>query len=168
MSEDNEYTEGNSSSKRGLPAMLDAVLEAMEFESTEADTFLNVKTGQLVRVTHEAYGAIERGENTDPLTGVPLDDVREMLNSKNEDYLRTPDRFEINEYGMMCDFAESLEDESASGSLFIALEGQGAFRRFKDMVHHLGLAERWYKYRDEAYKETAKEWLEEHGIEYER
>ena len=44
--------------------------------------------------------------------------------------------------------------------------GKGAFRRFKDSVIRLGLDQRWYQWRDEAYKKKAIEWCEENGITY--
>lgn len=45
--------------------------------------------------------------------------------------------------------------------------GRGAFRRFKDTVHRVGMAEKWYSFQYEAYKRMAIEWCEENRIEYE-
>ena len=50
--------------------------------------------------------------------------------------------------------------------LLDAIRGSGAFRRFKSMADRHGLIEDWYNFRDEAYEEIAKGWLEEHEIAY--
>jgi hypothetical protein len=68
---------------------------------------------------------------------------------------------------MMASFAATREDETVGRRLSRALHGAGAFRRFKDDVHALGVADQWYAYRDERYRALAMEWCEEHGIEWE-
>ena len=60
-----------------------------------------------------------------------------------------PDRFEINEWDMMRDFAGSVENEDHSETLLHAIHGKGAFRYFKDRVHDLALADAWHKFRDD-------------------
>ena len=47
-----------------------------------------------------------------------------------------------------------------------ALYYHGAFRRFKDTVNQMGIAEKWYAFQDEAYKRKAIEWCEENDIQY--
>jgi hypothetical protein len=44
--------------------------------------------------------------------------------------------------------------------------GRGTFGRFKNMVHRHGIADNWYRFREEALKTMAKEWLGAHGIRY--
>jgi hypothetical protein len=76
-----------------------------------------------------------------------------------------PDRFEVNEWEMMRDFALSVEDEAASGALLDAIQGRGAFRHFKDRVRERGMADPWYVFRGERYRQIALEWCKEHGLE---
>lgn len=70
------------------------------------------------------------------------------------------------EYGWMQDFAASLRDADLRKLLAVALDGRGAFRRFKDI-----LAERpqeresWFAFREERVIEAMREWLEDNGIE---
>ncbi len=58
------------------------------------------------------------------------------------------------------------EMDLASDELQAAVYGRGAFRRFKDAVHRLGIADEWYRFRDAALEEIAVEFLEAHGIAY--
>src|SRR5207302_6654146 len=81
-------------------------------------------------------------------------------------YLPLPDRFEINEYRIMQRFCLSVEDDDMRDDLCDAIRGRGAFRRFKDRVHPYGMAEEWYRYRDNALREMAMAWCEAHGLRY--
>lgn len=65
---------------------------------------------------------------------------------------------------MMEHFTFSLNDERHKENLSIALQGKGAFRRFKDTVIYLGIVDNWYQYRDKQYKEFILEWCELEGI----
>jgi len=78
-------------------------------------------------------------------------------------FKRLPERRDINEYGMMEDFAY----EHKSPELFEAIDGRGAFRRFKSAIRRLGLEQEWYIFRDAQYRRAAQEWCEECGIELE-
>ncbi|MGH7413123.1 MAG: UPF0158 family protein [Candidatus Rokuibacteriota bacterium] len=70
------------------------------------------------------------------------------------------------EYGWMGDFAVSSRDARLRDRLEVALDGRGAFRRFKDVL--LGQSaerERWFALRDQRLHEAAREWLAGHDIE---
>ena len=48
-----------------------------------------------------------------------------------------------------------------------AIQGKGAFRRFKDTVIRLGIDQEWYDFQSAEYKRKAARWCEDNGIEYE-
>jgi len=75
-------------------------------------------------------------------------------------------KYEINEYRIMEDFSKSIEDPRISEELSNAIKGRGAFRRFKDNIVRLGIADRWYNYKEEAFKRIAIEWCEDNNIDY--
>lgn len=95
---------------------------------------------------------------------IELAEAREVL-ARGADYLALPDRFEIDEYRMMERFALGIADTGSQDQLVSALQGRGAFRRFKDAVLRLDLAERWYAYRNDAYEGVAWDWCEVNGVE---
>jgi len=50
--------------------------------------------------------------------------------------------------------------------LYIAIDGPGAFRRFKNvLLRYPEEKERWFKFKDARTTERVKEWLEAEGIE---
>lgn len=42
--------------------------------------------------------------------------------------------------------------------------GRGAFRRFKDAAHRLGVIDAWYAYRDNVARKLMLDWARVHGI----
>lgn len=47
-----------------------------------------------------------------------------------------------------------------------AIQGRGAFRRFKDMIIHMGIEHQWYDFQAEYYRKLAIEWCRDHELEY--
>jgi hypothetical protein len=70
------------------------------------------------------------------------------------------------EYGWMAEFAATVGDARLRDKLGIALDGRGAFRRFKNvLVDHPAERERWFAFREERLRAAAREWLAERDIE---
>jgi hypothetical protein len=146
---------------------LQDILEGMDFQSDERSTYLNTTTGEVVFITDEELRAAEENAPLEDFPEWQHDAIRiagEIL--ETDHYLPLPDRFEINEYRMMERFCLSVDDEDMRDDLCDAIRGRGAFRRFKDRMQAYGMAEAWYRYRDEALREIAMAWCEEHGIPY--
>ena len=150
-----------------LRVKLSDLIEGMDFQSDERSSFLNLTTGEVVAITDEELRA---AENDEPLEDFPewqhdaIRIARDIVETAH--YLPLPDRFEINEYHIMEQFCASVEDADIRDDLCDAIRGRGAFRRFKDRVQVYGIAEAWYRYRDEALREIAMAWCEAHGLRY--
>ena len=148
---------------------LSDVIEQMELTTDEATAYINRKTGELITLTDEEMAL---AQDPDEAAEAPqwqkdlLPKAREVMAS--EDYIPLPSKFEIHEWSIMERFAQSLTDAAMSDELDAALHGRGAFRRFKDAVHRLKIADEWYRFRDAALEEIAIEFLEAHGIAYHR
>lgn len=67
---------------------------------------------------------------------------------------------------MMEEFSEGFADEHIRDCLCIAIEGSGAFRRFKNTIRRFGIEEQWYAYKDRAMLKFARKWCEENDIPY--
>jgi Uncharacterised protein family (UPF0158) len=148
-----------------VPVKLSDVVDEMQVLGDETSTYLNRLTGEMVTVTAEERRAAEDPEDWDLLPDwhqEVMPKVKEALES--EDYVFLPGKYQIHEWSIMEQFAHSVADDAASDELLTALHGSGAFRYFKDTVRRLGIVKDWYRFRDEAFKEIARDWLQAKGI----
>lgn len=134
---------------------LEELCVAFEFSSIDNRYYLDLKTGEIINISDEFMDNEEKEE----------------LEKKVEDgfgkrYVSIPYASSDEGYRDMEDFVETVEETNLKEKLYIAINGRGAFRRFKDVL--LGYPEereRWFKFKDARVTERVKEWLEAEGIE---
>ena len=151
---------------------LDKVLEALEFVSDEGNSYYNKGTGEIIYIGEEEQRIADRCE-MDELEGYPewqreIIETAIDLEENWDNYISLPSKFDIDEYEIMVEFCDSIENDRISKQLSNSLNGRGAFRRFKDTAIRLNVENKWYDFRDEALKKIAVEWSEDNGIEIEK
>jgi hypothetical protein len=69
-------------------------------------------------------------------------------------------------YQDMADFADGITNEDAGRRLARAIQGKGAFRRFKDELHeeYPDLLPAWYAFRDARARRRAVQWLADNSL----
>ncbi|MCF2650698.1 MULTISPECIES: UPF0158 family protein [unclassified Bacillus (in: firmicutes)] len=147
---------------------LEDIVEGMEMQSDDNRSFLNLDTGEIVHVSQEALLIAEDSEDYEHLSEWQQDEVKIALDIVESfgKYAALPSQFDIYEYDMMESFCYSLSDVKMQDVLLNSIRGKGAFRRFKDNIHRLGMTYTWDDYRDLEYKEIAKGFCERKGIDY--
>ena len=136
----------------GKPIDLEMLEVAMEDSDLTNRYFLNLVTGEVVFFS-DYIGLSEEDERL-------LDEI-----DGSDDYVAI-ERIPSHEaYQWMVDFVEEVvfpSDERAAEKLFIALNGKGAFRRFKDTLHRVDerWLQGWYVWREKRVKDAIEEWLE--------
>ncbi|MFQ5753453.1 MAG: UPF0158 family protein [bacterium] len=149
------------------PVKLDAIIDAIDFQSEERHSYFSKKRGEVVTVSNEEFDAVEENLPIEEFPDWQKEQIKiaqEIL--ETDDYIALPDACEIDEYRMMEQFCLSLEDEKLRDTMYYSIKGRGAFRRFKDNIDRYAVADEWYKYREEAFKEIAIEWCQEHNIPF--
>ena len=131
-----------------MKVKLSEIIDALDFTNDEIEYYYNPDNGEIFMSNIGDYENLSEDE---------LFEKSIML----------PTRYEINEYEMMKDFAETIEDTRLQNQLYISLNGSGAFRRFKDTCINFDIIDDWYKFRDEKYKELAINWCKDNNIEFE-
>jgi len=131
--------------------------------------FLNIRTGEYVMVNEDYLRRVEHMKDLQDLSGVHEFEKEEIMNILDieenfDEYEALPTKFDLDEYSIMEDFIETLEDRKVIEQLEEAIIGKRAFRRFKDTISSLGLSNAWYNYRDQFFLEIAKSWCEERNI----
>ncbi len=139
---------------RKVKASLSELIDAFDNCQIGYEYYLDTKTGELLLVSDEFMDTNETEE------------IYERLDSEPERYLSIPTESSREGYQDMVAFTESLEDENLKEKFWIALDGRGAFRRFKDvLLSHPEKREEWFKFQDERLEKRVMEWLEENEIE---
>lgn len=131
---------------------LQTIIDAIEMTDQYSEYFLDKETGEIEYVSDMAMTRAEQEAIYDRL--------------EEHGFYRLPASIDIRDYDIMEDFVETLSGK-AHEKLALAIQGKGAFRRFKDMVYDLGIDQQWYDFQEAAYKRKAARWCKENNIEYE-
>lgn len=83
---------------------------------------------------------------------------------ESDDYIELPESGEVDTWSLMEAFALARPNAALRDQILEAIDGRGAFRRFKDLVDHIDLLDQWYAFRDAAFEEAAAEFLEFHEV----
>ena len=130
---------------------VDMLEAAMEDADLAHRYFLNLVTGEVVFFS-DYLGLSDEDER-----------LSEEIDGSN-DYVAI-ERIPSHEaYQWMVDFVDEMvapADEPAAEKLSIALNGKGAFRRFKDTLHRLDdrWLQAWYQWRSKRLEAALAEWL---------
>ena len=135
--------------KKALKIDLDELCSAMADSSYEHEYFLDLETGEILFVSE--YSDDEETEK-----------LKDRIEEEFERYERIP-KAESNEgYQDMVDFIATVKDEHLAELLEVAINGKGAFRRFKDvLLNYPEERESWFQFKDDRIEEKALEWLDD-------
>jgi hypothetical protein len=145
---------------------LQDVASAIDMPNQEWESFLDPDSGEIIIVTGDDRSALE-----DPEPDLLPDWQREILPKirkvvESDSCLLLPTSFEIHEWSIMECFCRTVSDASAQEELLDAIHGSGAFRVFRRVSERLGLRDQWYAYRQSAFEQIARDWLEANNIPY--
>lgn len=138
--------------KRALKIDLEDLCLAMENSSYDLDYYLDLETGEVIFIS-------------DYMDDANLEELKGRIDENPDRYEPIPKAESSEDYDDMVDFISTVEDEHLVELLEVAIDGKGAFRRFKDVLaRYPEEKERWYRFKNERMKERAISWLEAIGI----
>ncbi|MDI9606655.1 MAG: UPF0158 family protein [Atribacterota bacterium] len=138
--------------KRALKIDLEELCLAMENNSYDLDYYLDLETGEVIFIS-------------DYMDDANLEELKDRIDENPDRYEPIPKAESSEDYDDMVDFISTVEDEHLVELLEVAIDGKGAFRRFKDVLaRYPEEKERWYRFKNERMKERAISWLEAIGI----
>ncbi len=142
------------------------LIDAIDFDTNESESFINLKTGNIILITNEALSIAEDGDESDcPEWMFEFVEIAKDYLAHSDDYIPVPSQDDVNEYEVMEDFIDSLANDTHIERLFTVIKGKSPFRNFKDHVKALGIENDWYQFRDARYKQFALAWCEENAFE---
>ena len=138
-----------------VPIDWDDLEIALTMHSDEQTSYLDLRTGKVELSANEVIGSD---------VGLSEEDVETGF---TEGYLiRVEPLSSQIEYRWMAAFAETVADRRLREMLDLALDGRGAFRRFKAVLSDYPVErERWFAYHQECLDQEMKDWLLENDIE---
>ena len=118
--------------------------------------------------TWEQYPNVMTGEFESLSDGSYVETDRELAEKieNSSDYVRLPNQYEIHEYRIMKDFADTITNQRQQSRLYYALNGRKPYRRFKDAIIDLNLEQAYYDFRADEFLKIAREWCKENQIPY--
>src|SRR5512139_1422434 len=124
---------------------------AFERNSPEQESFLDLENGDLL--------SIAEGEPDAPAR-------RARVANSPERYLRVDPASSREQYRWMERFVGAVADQPLRERLLVAIDGKGAFRRFKDVLLAFPAErERWFAYRAELLHLHIQTWLDHLNVE---
>lgn len=125
-----------------------------------------------------AYALQERYEYIDAfnyidianqLVRISVDDITvcdELFPKDGEAIVRIEPLESRESFGCMEDFADQVTDKRKQEHLYRALNRRHPFSNFRYAVEDTGLLQDWYNFRDEWYKDKAKEWMDDNDVDF--
>ncbi len=144
--------------RKRVPVNWEDLEMALTWRSDEREYFLDLRSGEVRQSRLSAFA--DGAEDFD----LSEDEADAGL---AEGSLLRIERLEASvEYSWMTEFTASVTNTRLRDRLEIALDGRGAFRRFKDVLaEYPAERERWFRFRDDRVRKATREWLEDHDIE---
>lgn len=173
--------------KRKVRIDLDELAIALDTDSPELHQYLDVETGQILAIMEDiAWKLEEIYEEICDEDGNPVVTLEEYFQQRDDPdwqkemildadrveqaygtrYLRVERDDPYGDYRDMERFVGTVEDDRLRERLWDAIQGRGAFRRFKDLLaRHPQLEEAWFEFKDARLQARVADWLELHDIE---
>ena len=135
-------------SVREVPVDWEALEDAFENNAPEVHSYLHLGTGEVLRV----------------VDGIADPEMHARI-AADATYLRIDPVSSREQYRWMERFIQMLEDGDLRDKLTLAIDGKGAFRRFKDvLMAHAPERERWFAFRSERLRVFMEAWLAAHAL----
>ena len=146
MTSDN--TNQDDADLRKVPLAWEALEDAFENNAPEVHSYLNLGTGEVIRIVD---GIAEPAMHA-RIVGDP-------------EYLRLDPVSSREQYRWMERYIATVQEPEFRQRLVSAIDGKGAFRRFKDVLMNYPVdRERWFTFRSERLRTAMESWLDAHGL----
>jgi hypothetical protein len=141
-------TTGTTAAIRDIPIDWEALEDAFENNAPEVHSYLHLVTGDVLRV----------------VDGVADPQMHARI-AADQNYLRIDPVSSREQYRWMERYIPMVEDPDLQGKLGQAIDGKGAFRRFKDvLMAYAPERERWFAFRSERLRIFMEAWLSAHAL----
>ena len=129
---------------------LKKVIEGIEMATDEWSQYLDIETMEIESLPDGGYAGDWMEE---------FEELSEQIdNGRKTRYFALPDKFDIHEYSIIERFVYDMPSGRLQDEFERAIDGRGAFRRFKSTLRYYGMEQQWYDFLYEAHREIAIGW----------
>lgn len=148
MADADNGASGGKQTMREVPVDWEALEDAFENNAPEVHSYLHLGTGEVLRV----------------VDGIADPEMHARIAS-DPNYMRIDPVSSREQYRWMERFIPMVDDQELQQRLTHAIDGKGAFRRFKDVLMSYGPErERWFAFRSERLRVFMEAWLDAHAL----
>jgi len=148
MADADKGSSAGRGSERDVPVDWEALEDAFENNAPEVHSYLHLPTGEVLRV----------------VDGIADPEMHSRIAS-DTNYMRVEPVSSREQYRWMERFIPMVDEPELRGRLSGAIDGKGAFRRFKDVLMSYGPErERWFAFRSERLRVFMEAWLSAHAL----
>jgi hypothetical protein len=148
MSDADSGSRSENSKITDVPVDWEALEDAFENNAPEVHSYLHISTGEVLRV----------------VDGIADPEMHTRIAS-DATYMRVDPVSSREQYRWMERFIPMVDEEDLRNRLAQAIDGKGAFRRFKDvLMAHAPERERWFAFRSERLRVFMEAWLTAHAL----
>lgn len=172
--------------KRRLKINMERLVDAFESHVDEMQYYLDRNSGNNIMVMNETRSRLEDfydempDEEADPDTlagwlaqSDPQDWQQEEVRTADmveaglgKRFIEVPQISSHEGYQDMESFISTVTDPALQKLLYVAIDGAGAFRRFKNVLYDYPTdRDRWFAYKDQRMHERILGWLDSDGLE---
>ena len=145
---ESEQGRGNNLPVRDVPIDWESLEDAFENNAPEVHSYLHLVSGEVLRV----------------VDGIADPEMHARIAS-DAAYLRIEPVSSREQYRWMERFIPMVDEPVLRGQLSQAIDGKGAFRRFKDvLIGYTTERERWFAFRSERLRVFMEAWLTAHAL----
>lgn len=146
--EENQTPAMASAPQRDIPVDWEALEDAFENNAPEVHSYLHLGTGEVLRV----------------VDGIADPEMHARI-ALDAEYVRVEPVSSREQYRWMERFIPMVENEELKQKLMRAIDGKGAFRRFKDvLMGYVQEREQWFVFRSERLRVFMEAWLAAHAF----
>ncbi len=121
------------------------------------DILLDLETGELLELSRDTFGLDDEIAEAEA-------SLREKVEAQPDRYEEVPTLSTREAYQLMERFAQTRAHEEDRQVFLRALEGKGAFGRFRDAVRRARQEEDWNRFREEELEQLLRGWLQGLGF----
>jgi hypothetical protein len=148
MTTDNNVGSTHTPPVVDVPVDWEALEDAFENNAPEVHSYLHLATGEVLRV----------------VDGIADPQMHSRI-AADAAYVRVEPVSSREQYRWMERFIQMLDPGELRDELVLAIDGRGAFRRFKDVLMlNANERERWFTFRSERLRVFMEAWLEAHAL----